>query len=146
MALVHRERHVIDWPAFGFPDRWRRLLDFEGDEAWIRTEEFHDGDTLVVRAELPGSDPQKDIEITVSSGVVHIRAHREQKEEHREDGAYRSEFRYGNFSRDIALPRGAAADDVRASYANGILEVRVPCPEQAEPTPVKVAIDTGGAA
>jgi HSP20 family protein len=143
MALVHRDRHVVDWPGFGFPERWRRLLDFDGEEAWIKTEEFHDGDTLVVRAELPGIDPEKDIDITISGGVVHLQAHREQKEEHQDKRGYRSEFRYGDFSRDIALPGGTASEDVTASYANGILEVRVPCPEKAEPAPHKVPVQKG---
>jgi HSP20 family protein len=143
VALVHRERHVIDWPSFGFPERWRRLLDFEGDEAWIKTEEYHEGDTLIVRAELPGIDPDKDIEITVSGGVVHLRARREQKAERTDKRGYRSEFRYGQFRREIALPEGTASEDVKASYANGILEVRVPCPEKAEPAAVKVAVEKG---
>lgn len=143
MTLVHRDRHVIDWPSFGFPERWRRLMDVDVDDAWIKTEEFRDGDTLVVRAELPGIDPDRDVDIDVSGGVVHLRARREQKEEHTDKQGYRSEFRYGQFRRDIVLPEGTAGEDVKASYANGILEVRVPCPEKAEPAPVKVAVEKG---
>jgi HSP20 family protein len=83
--------------------------------AWLRTEEFHDGDTLVVRAELPGIDPGKDVEVTVGDGVVKIHAHREQKSEHREKRGYHSEFRYGEFEREIALPSGATKKDVRVT-------------------------------
>jgi HSP20 family protein len=67
-------------------------------------EEFHDGDTLVVRAELPDIDPDKDVEVTTTDGVVRIHAHREQKSDHQEKRGYRSEFRYGDYKRDIALP------------------------------------------
>ncbi len=64
---------------------------------------------------------------------------REEKAEHKGKRRYRSEFRYGEFERDIALPRGALADEVKASYSNGMLEVRIPCPEKA-PSATKVPI------
>jgi len=134
VALVHRDTHV-EWP----PIPWRRLLDFDGDHSWLRVEEFHDGDTLVVRTELPDIDPEKDVEITTSDGVVRISAHREQKTEHKGKRGYRSEFRYGEFQRDIALPQGAVADDVKATYSDGMLEVRIPCLERA-PSTTKVPI------
>ena len=134
MALVHRDTHV-EWS----PIPWRRLFDFDGDQSWLRLEEFHDGDTLVVRAELPDIDPEKDVEITTSDGVVRISAHREQKAEHKGKRDYRSELRYGEFERDIALPQGAVADDVKATYSDGMLEVRIPCPERA-PSTTKVPI------
>ena len=77
-------------------------------------EEFHDGDTLVVRAELPDIDPDKDVEVTTTDGVVRIHAHREQKSDHKEKRGYRSEFRYGDYERDIALPRVPKPGDVKA--------------------------------
>ena len=129
MALVHRDAHG-ERPRVP----WRRLFDFDDDPAWLRVEEFHDGDTLVVRAELPDIDPDKDVEVTTSDGVVRISAHREQKAEHTGKRGYRSEFRYGAFERDIALPKGAVADDVKATYGDGMLEVRIPCPESARST------------
>jgi len=136
MALVHRDNHVADWPLVS----WRRLFDFADDQEWLRVEEFHDGDTLVVRAELPDIDPEKDVDVTTSDGVVRIHAHREQKAEHKGKRGYRSEFRYGEFERDIALPQGAVADDVKATYSNGMLEVRIPCPEKAQPSATKVPV------
>ena len=54
MAMVHR--HVEGWPAFGWPKH--RSFELE----WLGMEEFHHGDTLVVRAELPDVDPDKDVE------------------------------------------------------------------------------------
>jgi HSP20 family protein len=116
------------------------LFEFEDGQEWLRVEEFHDGDTLVVRAELPGIDPDKDVEITSDDGVVRIHGHHEEKTERKEKRGYRSEFRYGDFEREITLPKGATAEDVKASYNDGILEVRIPCPEQAESTPTKVPI------
>ncbi|HYA67688.1 MAG TPA: Hsp20/alpha crystallin family protein, partial [Acidimicrobiales bacterium] len=56
---------------------------------------------------------------------------------------YRSEFRYGTFERDVLLPKGVTADDVSASYTDGILEVRVPMPTEAKPEATKVAVTHG---
>lgn len=145
MTLVHRGKHDIEraslgWPSVGSPEWLRRLFEFEGDGEWLRMEEFQDGDDLVVRAELPDVDPDKDVDVTVADGVVHIHAHREQKAEHKDRESFRSEFRYGEFEREIELPKGATAKDVKATYVDGILEVRVPCPGGAAPEPAKVPI------
>ena len=105
MAIVDRDNHVTEWPPVSW-QRWRRLFEVEDGQEWLRVEEFHDGDTLVVRAELPDIDPDKDVEVTSSDGMVRIHAHREQKAEHKEKRGYRSEFRYGEFERTITLPRG----------------------------------------
>jgi HSP20 family protein len=114
----------------------------EGHRA-MRIEEFLDGDTLVVRAELPGMDPEKDIEITVSDGVLTISAERleEIAEDDKEQAGYRSEFRYGSFRRSVALPAGTSPDVVAAKYDHGVLEVRVPV-ATTPPAPAKVAITT----
>jgi HSP20 family protein len=132
MTMVHR--HVGGWPAFGWP---RHRPQSFGPKC-LRMEEFHDGD--VVRAELPDVDPDKDVEIILDEGVVCIHAHHEQKSEHKNKRGYRSEFRYGDFEREIALPKGATADDVKASDKDGILEVRIPCPQNAEPAQTKIPI------
>jgi len=137
MPLVDHDNHVIEWAPW---QRWPRLFEFDDGQEWLRVEEFHDGDTLVVRAELPDIDPDQDVEVTTTDGVVRIHAHREQKSDHKEKRGYRSEFRYGDFERDIALPRGAVVEDVKATYNNGILEVRISCPEKAEPTSTKVPV------
>jgi HSP20 family protein len=136
MTPVHSDTHAVDLPAIP----WRRFLGLESDQEWLRVEEFHDGDTLVVRAELPDVDPDKDVEVTASDGIVRIHAHREERAEHKDKRGYRSEFRYGEFERDIVLPRGAVAEDVKATYTDGILEVRIPCPEKAQPTATKVPV------
>ncbi|KRE64964.1 heat-shock protein Hsp20 [Arthrobacter sp. Soil736] len=97
----------------------------------IRVEEFVAGKTLVVRAEMPGVDPDKDVEITIDSGSLRIRAERQEKEEHKDKGYFRSEFRYGSFSRSIPLPDCVKEEDIKASYVDGVLEVRTPLPEEA---------------
>jgi HSP20 family protein len=109
----------------------RRFLD--GDltmSTSIRVEQFMDGNSLVVRAEVPGIDPEKDVDVSVADGMLHIKAEREEKSEHKSKTGYRSEFRYGSFTRSVALPPGAREEDVTASYKDGVLEVRAPAPQQ----------------
>lgn len=142
MALMRRER--FDRPdrfRFEMPDLFRRVLDFEFEPGWVRVEEFVDDDTLVVRAELPDIDPDKDVELSVAGGVLHIRAQREEKTEKREKDLYRSEFRYGSFVRNVTLPEDVKDEDITASYKDGILEVRAPLPAgEQKPDVTKVPI------
>jgi len=140
MALVHRGNHVTEWPIFRLPERWGWPFDSGDDGQWLRVEEFHDDGDLVVRAELPDIDPDEDVQITTEGGVAKIHAHREQKSETKDKEGYRSEFRYGEFDREIALPTGTKAEDVKASYKDGILEVRIPCPPEEAPAATKVPI------
>jgi len=140
MTMMERTLPVLEslWP-----EGWRRLVDFDLDLGlgyWLRVEEFTDDDTLVVRAEMPDIDPDKDVELTVSDGMLHIHATRSERSEHTTKRGYRSEFRHGTFERDILLPEGVTGEDVAASYTDGILEIRVPMPKTATPTVTKVAI------
>lgn len=97
-----------------------------------------DGD-VVVRAELPGIDPNT-VEISLSNDTLTIKG--EAKSEHEDKGRsyYRRELRYGSFLRSIALPAGVEGDKARATYKNGILEIRVPKSERAKPKSVKVEV------
>ncbi|HUZ21308.1 MAG TPA: Hsp20/alpha crystallin family protein [Acidimicrobiales bacterium] len=139
MTLVRR-----DWLNLELPERWRRMLDMETDFGrWMRVEEFREGDTLVVRAEAPGLDPEHDVELTVTGDVLEIRAHREEREEKKGKASYRSEFRYGAFERTVPLPAGVGADDVKASYKDGILEIRIPVPAELKSETTKVPVTRG---
>lgn len=115
-------------------DMLERLFDGDTGAAAIRVEELVDGNTLVVRADMPGIDPEKDAEITVTDGTLVIRAERQEKQEQKEKDSYRSEFRYGSFVRRVPLPEGVKESDVTATYKDGVLEVRAPIPEQIEKT------------
>lgn len=126
-------------------DSLDRMFDSVTGPAPIRVEEFVDGKTLVVRAEIPGVDPDKDVEITIDEGNLRIRAERQEKEEHKDKGQFRSEFRYGSFSRSIPLPEGVTDDQIKATYTDGVLEVRTPLPDKAiQPeAPKKLTITRG---
>ena len=103
----------VDW----LESPWTILRSGAGNP--IRVEDSVKDGTYVVRAELPGLDPEKDIEVRAAKGVLTITATREEETEDK----HRTEFRYGAFSRRIALPEGVNLDRVRASYDKGILEV-----------------------
>lgn len=134
MALVHRDRPLPDWSGFVMPERWRKLFDAELEQdGWLRIEEYREGDTIVLRAEMAGIDPDKDVEITVDDHVMHIRAHRQEHEEHKGAKGYRSEFRYGEFARSVRLPEGVSGADIKATYEDGILQVVIPVPPQKAP-------------
>jgi HSP20 family protein len=136
-TLVRRER-----PAFGELFDWLdtefRLLPAATSAAFgrgFRVEEYVEEGTYVLRAELPGVDPAKDVEILVRDGVLTVKA--ERREESRE--GRRSEFHYGAFTRSVVLPQGAREDDITATYADGILIVKVGVAEaQAEARRVPV--------
>ena len=87
----------------------------------MRMEEHVATGRYVVRAELPGVNPAKDIEVSVAKGILTICAERHEEMQ----GQHRSEFRYGTFIRHIALPVTADADDIKAACHWGILEVSI---------------------
>lgn len=122
------------WTPSDVLEPFRRFLEGDLTMPMLRVEQFLDGNTLVVRAEVPGIDPEKDVDVSVADGVLHIKAEREEKSEQKSKSGYRSEFRYGSFSRTVSLPPGAREEDVTASYKDGVLEVRAPAAEQAPPS------------
>jgi HSP20 family molecular chaperone IbpA len=104
----------------------------------IRVEEYAEEGRYVVKAELAGINPEKDAEVTVGAGYLTIRAERHASKE----GARRSEFRYGAFSRTLSLPADANPDDVTATYADGILTVTIGTRESKAGQAKKIAITT----
>ena len=88
----------------------------------FRLEETVRDNRYVIRAELPGLDPENDIEVTVDGRLLTIRAER-RRQDH---GPNRSEFRYGSLARAVRLPARVDPADVTARYDKGVLEVSVP--------------------
>jgi HSP20 family protein len=149
-GLMRREPHGEAGDVFSRFDRmfeeWTRMMPFrpmafarwrEAEEL-IRVEEFREDGTLVIRADLPGIDPDKDVELTVSDGILHIEAERREEEKREEKGYVRQELRYGSLSRSLPLPEGVTEADISATYKAGVLEIRIPEPKH-EPAK-KIAI------
>lgn len=129
----NRLADMVDWLESGPSIALR-----DGDR-FVRVEDFERDGTYVVRAELPGVDPDKDIEVSVEGEYLTI--HGERREETREKN--RSEFRCGSFSRSLRMPAGADASSVQATYRDGILEVVVPLGEERPHTQVPVVRTEG---
>jgi len=83
---------------------------------------------LVVSAELPGLN-KEDVKVEVTEDAVIIQGERKRESEEERQGIHRSERYYGAFYREIPLPQGAKADQAKAQFNNGLLEVTVPIPE-----------------
>jgi HSP20 family protein len=126
-------------------DDWTKLLPLHRPlgRPWaddvIHVDEFRQNGSLVIRAELPGLDPDKDVEITVDHGMLTIEAERHEDTKVEEKGYLRREMRYGSFSRTLPLPARVTEADIKASYTDGILEIRVPAPDEA-PAMTKIPI------
>jgi HSP20 family protein len=100
------------------------------------------GEHFVLRADLPGLS-EDDVSIELEDNVLTISGERKSEHDDRKEGYYRVERAYGTFARSLTLPEGVDADAVSASFDRGVLEVRIPKPEERKPR--KVAISVGGA-
>jgi HSP20 family protein len=98
-------------------------------------------DDFVLRADLPGVS-EKDVNIELEDNVLTISGERKSEHEERKEGYYRVERASGSFSRSLTLPEGVDPEKVRANFDRGVLEVRIPKPEQRKPR--KVTISAGG--
>jgi HSP20 family protein len=84
---------------------------------------------LQVRAELPGLKPD-DVKVEITEDALVIQGERKYEHEEEKGGVYRSERRYGQFYREIPLPEGVNAEQAKAQFNDGVLEVTLPVPEQ----------------
>ena len=109
LELVGRDFSAADW------DRGR-----------LRVVEYRDGVDLVVRAVLPDIDPDKDVEIYLGDGVLHIEAQCHKNWPAGGRHSFRSSLRCGSFARNIAVTPGTVEKSVKATYTDDVLEVRVP--------------------
>ena len=115
---------------FGLGRGWDRLSHFGEATTWTpRIDVTQQNNELIVRADLPGLN-KADVKVDVTDDTVVIQGERHQ--EHHEDrgGIYRRERSYGSFYRAVPLPDGAIADQAKATFKNGVLEVRMPAPPE----------------
>jgi HSP20 family protein len=106
--------------------RWMPAMDL------VETE-----DQFVLRADLPGMS-EDDIKIEVEDGTLTVSGERKAEHEERNEGFYRLERASGTFSRSLTLPKGVEAEGVTANFDRGVLEVRVPKPEQRKPRRIEI--------
>jgi len=90
-------------------------------------ETFQRGNEFIVRADLPGLSA-KDLSIDVGDDAVTISGERAYDHDEEHEGIYRSERVYGSFRRVIGLPDGALTETAKATFKNGVLEIRMQSP------------------
>jgi HSP20 family protein len=104
------------------------------------TDVFTRGDDMVVRMELAGIDPEKDVSVTLDEGDLVIRGERRRSEEVKDEAYYRMESEYGTFERRIPVPEGVDEKKVLAEYIDGVLEITVPKAAKSEQPPTAKTI------
>ena len=111
-----------------------------GTRRWIPPMDLVESDDhFVLRADLPGLD-EKDVKIEVQDKVLTLSGERRFEHEAKKDGFYRVERASGSFSRSLTLPDGVDLDAIAASFDKGVLEIRIPKPEERKPRRVQIAV------
>ncbi|MEW5767324.1 MAG: Hsp20/alpha crystallin family protein [bacterium] len=97
------------------------------------------GDHLTVKAELPGLD-KKDIHVSLEDDVLTIRGELKRDKEVKEEDYYCCERSYGSFARSISLPTRVEAEETKASYKDGVLEINLTKAKEARPKEIEVKV------
>jgi HSP20 family protein len=144
LSSVRREMDDFFTQVFG---NWERAR-IQG-APWMsggyvpQLESYVRDNTLYLKADLPGIDPEE-VELTVEGNQLTLKGERKAEQEDKKDNYFQREVRYGSFARTFRLPEGVKAEDVQASYRNGVLEISIPLP--AGRLPKKVLIASGAQA
>jgi len=132
------DRAFDDWPSFRFPTF--REFTPPGGSSWLpRVDVFEKENRLITRVDLPGVK-KEDVKVEVTDGYLALSGERKVEKEEKKDNVYRTEREHGSFYRTVPLPEGVTLEDVRATFADGVLEVSVPLPPRVEATVRKVEI------
>jgi HSP20 family protein len=133
------DRVFDDWPSFRWPSF--RAAALPEAPAWSpRIDVFEKNNRLVTRVDLPGMR-KEDVSVEVTDGHLTLSGERKRETEEKKDDYYRSEREYGSFCRVVPLPEGVKLEDVKATFAEGVLEVSVPLPARPEAKPRKIQIE-----
>ncbi len=133
-TLQHRVNHLFNEPFF--------RSDSENDElrmgSWYpAVDMFDDGETIVIKAELPGMD-KKDISVDIEDRVLTLSGERSYDNEVKEESYYRRERAFGTFKRSFNLPADVDSDKIKADFKDGVLKVEIPKPEEKKPKQITV--------
>src|SRR5438445_237612 len=117
---------IVRWNSFGDIDTLRQSMDQLFDEVFVR-------------AELLDVDP-KQVDITVTDDAITLKGERKHEQEEKGRNFYRRELRYGAFARTLPLGTEVKSGEAKATYKDGVLDIRIPKSERVRPTSVKVEI------
>ena len=151
------------WRPFGFAERWepfRNLSDIQGEvnrlfetfagrpamttmtsgRTWMPPVDMTEtADDLVLAVEIPGIR-EKEVSVSITGDLLSIKGERRSEQDGKDNTALHVERVYGQFERLIQLPFAVQADKVKATYRDGVLEVRLPKAEEVKPRAIKVDI------
>jgi HSP20 family protein len=117
------------WSPFGWPSRVFAAPPTTGWSPGIDV--FEKDNRLVTKIDLPGMK-KEDVKVEVTDGHLAISGERKSEAEEKKDNFYRCEREYGSFYRAVPLPEGVTLEDVKATFADGVLEVSVPLPAKTQ--------------
>jgi HSP20 family protein len=127
---------AFHWPSF-------RGLEFTETANWVpEIDVFERDNRLVTKVDLPGMK-KDDVKVEAVDGYLSIFGERKAETEEKKDNVYRRERSYGSFYRAVPLPEGVRLEDVKATFADGVLEVSVPLPSKTEAKPRTIQIEEG---
>ena len=118
---------AFDAPAAARSPRWAPAMDL-----------LETGEQFVLRADLPGLD-ESDVKIELEDNVLTVSGERRSEHDGEGEGFHRVERSFGSFSRSLTLPRGVDPEAVTAAFDRGVLEVRIPKPEQRKPRRIEIS-------
>ena len=107
---------------------------------WAPVLDMHETkDEVVLNFELPGVS-DKDVSLSITGDLLTLKGERTANQEFKDENAYRAERVYGKFERSVELPMPVQADKVKATYRDGVLEVKLPKAEEVKPKAIKIDI------
>jgi HSP20 family protein len=150
------------WRPFGTAERWdafrgvgdiqtemNRVFDSfvgrpattaAGERMWLPAVDVHETkDDVVLSFDIPGVT-EKDVRLTITGDLLTVRGERRLQREASEDSYHRVERIYGKFERSVQLPMTVQTDKVKASYRDGVLEVKLSKAEEVKPREIKIEL------
>lgn len=129
-TLMNRFANEIErlFEDFGLGRVWGEIARAE----WApQIEVFERGGQFIVRADLPGMT-SNDVKVEITDDALTIQGERKHEHKEEREGWYRSERSYGSFFRSVPLPEGINADEAKATFREGVLEITMPAPKREE--------------
>ncbi len=121
---------------FGHPMMWRRLP--EEEYIWAPAIEMYEKDNnFILRVEIPGVNPE-DVDISLSGETLTIKGERKSPEDIQDEAYQYCEMCYGSFTRSVTLPEPVDSVNIKATFENGILDIRIPKAQEAKPRQIKI--------
>lgn len=139
LSVLHRDVDDIFNRFFGTEEEWLPAWRTTAFPTMPTVESYVRDGELIVRADLPGIDP-KEVEVAVEGHRLLLRGERKAKEERKEKDYFYREVAYGRFERAVELPEGIDTDSIKATYHDGVLEIKMKAPKEmvAKKVPITV--------